>query len=64
MKYLLEDFREARASFKAKRKKMHFSLPAQIYSAPNYLNEATYTVRGTLLIDTNKSVIVCLELCV
>ena len=83
---MLEDFLEARASFKtkitprvdeipflireltfkpqtsatflkAKRKKMHFSLSAQIYSAPNYLNEATYNVRGTLLIDTNKSLL-------
>ena len=71
---MLEDFLEARASFKtkitprvdeipflireltfkpqtsatflkAKGKKMHFSLSAQIYSAPNYLNEATYNAK-------------------
>ena len=32
---------------------MQFSLPVQISSAPTYLQEAAYTVSGTLLIDTH-----------
>ena len=36
-----------------KEKKMQFSLPVKIYSAPINPQEVTYTVSGTLLIDTN-----------
>ena len=42
---------------KAKRKKRQFSLPVKIYSAPTYFQEGTYTVSGTLLIDTNMRVL-------
>ena len=38
-----------------KERKMQFSLPVKIYSAPINLQEVTYTVSGTLLIDTNTS---------
>ena len=38
-----------------KEKKMQFSLPVKIYSLPINLQEVTYTVSGTLLIDTNIS---------
>ena len=34
---------------------MQFSLPVKIYSVPINLQEVTYTVSGTLLIDTNIS---------
>ena len=34
---------------------MQFSLPVKMYSAPINLQEVTYTVSGTLLIDTNIS---------
>ena len=38
-----------------KERKMQFSLPVKIYSAPINLQEVTYTASGTLLIDTNIS---------